>query len=109
MSENINPNIPQSFELFQNYPNPFNPVTTIRYSIPIMKMSNILRVQLKIYDLLGNEVVTLVNKDQVPGYYNVTFNANNLASGVYIYRIVINSDNPDAGNFTSAKKIILLK
>jgi len=89
--------LPKSFKLDQNYPNPFNPTTTIRYSI--VKTA---KVTLKVYDILGREVQTLVNKEQTPGYYSVTFNAANLASGVYFYRI-------STGAFTATKKLMLLK
>ena len=89
--------LPTKFELDQNFPNPFNPSTKIRYSIP--KAS---RVTLKIYDILGREVQTLVNEQQAPGQYTVTFSAQNLASGVYFYRI-------SAGNFSEVKKLMLLK
>jgi hypothetical protein len=87
----------KEFELSQNFPNPFNPNTTIRYQIP--KSGN---VTLKIYDVLGAEVTTLVNEEKVAGKYEVSFNASKLASGVYIYRI-------QAGDFISSKKMILLK
>ncbi len=89
--------IPTSFALMQNYPNPFNPSTIIQYSIP--KTSE---VELNIYDLLGNKVETLVNKEQTAGVYNYEFNANKLASGVYFYRI-------KAGNFVQTKKFVLMK
>ena len=85
------------FALAQNYPNPFNPSTVISYSIP--KASN---VTLKVYDVLGNEVATLVNQFQNANSYKVNFNAASLASGVYIYKI-------EAGNFTMSKKMLLLK
>lgn len=88
---------PDKFNLYQNYPNPFNPTTTIKYSIP---QEN--KVTLKIYDVIGNEVATLVNGNKPAGTYNVTFNANNLASGIYFYRL-------EAGNYISIKKLILLK
>ncbi|GBD91672.1 hypothetical protein BMS3Abin04_02404 [bacterium BMS3Abin04] len=86
-----------SFELSQNYPNPFNPTTIINY-----KLSHKNNVTLKIYDALGNEVTTLVNGVKPAGSYNVKFDASNLASGLYIYRI-------QAGNFTQQKKMMLLK
>ncbi len=86
-----------SFKLNQNYPNPFNPTTTISYSIPKSSF-----VTLKVYDLLGNEVATLVNEDKSAGYYQVKFNASNLASGVYFYRLI-------AGNRVEVKKLILTK
>lgn len=90
-------NLPAVYSLSQNYPNPFNPATVINYEIP---SSN--RVTLKIYDILGNEVKTLVNENKPAGKYSVTFDASKLSSGVYFYRL-------DAGNFTSVKKMILLK
>ncbi|MCU7493898.1 MAG: T9SS type A sorting domain-containing protein [Ignavibacteria bacterium] len=89
--------IPTSYEMSQNYPNPFNPVTTIRYSIPEAS-----KVELKVYDILGREVMTLVNKDQNRGSYSVQFDAGKLSSGIYIYRI-------SAKNFTKTSKMVLLK
>lgn len=88
---------PTFFELFQNYPNPFNPTTSIEYSI-----SNSLFVTLKIYDVLGNEVLTLVNKEMHTGNYKVEFNASGLPSGVYFYSL-------QAGEFFDVKNMILLK
>jgi N-acetylneuraminic acid mutarotase len=88
---------PLEFILEQNYPNPFNSTTAIHYSIP--QRSN---VTLKVYDILGNEVVTLVNEEKEQGVYTVNFDANNLASGMYLYRI-------QAGSFIDTKKMILLK
>ena len=88
---------PKVFELAQNYPNPFNPTTVIQYSIPMSEF-----VTLKIYDVLGREVQTLVNKEQSAGVYNVEFNASKLTSGVYFYRI-------EAGSFVAVKKLLLLK
>ncbi len=93
--------IADGFELSQNYPNPFNPTTTIEYSIPV-NFSPLQNVQLKIYDVLGREVATLVNKKQAPGNYSVKFDASNLNSGVYFYTL-------RAGNFVSTKKMILMK
>jgi hypothetical protein len=81
----------------QNYPNPFNPTTSINYSIP--KASS---VSLKVYDIIGNEVATLVNEFKNPGNYLVQFDASKLSSGVYFYRI-------QADDFTSTKKLLLLK
>ncbi|MDR3626938.1 MAG: T9SS type A sorting domain-containing protein [Ignavibacteriaceae bacterium] len=89
--------MPKGFNLQQNYPNPFNPNTTIEYSIPA-----VLNVTLKVYDLLGREVTTLVNKEQLAGSYKVNFNATGLASGVYLYRLT-------AGKYSKANKLILLK
>jgi photosystem II stability/assembly factor-like uncharacterized protein len=91
--------IPKSFELFQNYPNPFNPITNIKYQIT----NNLPRqVIIRVYDILGKEVATLVNEKQSPGIYEVTFNGNNFASGVYFYRIQV-------GNFMQVKKMVLIK
>ncbi len=89
--------IPKVFALFQNYPNPFNPSTAIKYNLPKAQM-----VTLKVYDVLGQEVATLVNERQNPGYYNVNFNADRLASGVYFY--VLKTD-----NFNSTRKMLLVK
>jgi photosystem II stability/assembly factor-like uncharacterized protein len=86
-----------SFALDQNYPNPFNPSTSISYRIPETAV-----VVVKVYDVMGNEVASLVNGKQEAGYHSVVFNASNLASGSYIYTIT-------AGNFTSTKKMVLLK
>ena len=91
------PKIPDSYILGQNYPNPFNPVTKIKYSIP--KSSY---VSLKVFDLLGNEVATLVNGTKQPGNYAVSFDAKNLASGVYIYQL-------KADGFKASRKFVLLK
>ena len=88
---------PYDYKLFQNYPNPYNPTTTINYQIPGDGF-----VTLKIYDVLGKEVATLVNENKYTGRYNVEFNAGNLASGVYLYQIKVN-------DFVSTKKLVLLK
>jgi hypothetical protein len=88
---------PTQFELSQNYPNPFNPSTVINYSIPVNGL-----VSLKVFNVLGQEVATLVNEMQTVGNYKATFNANSLSSGVYFYKI-------EAGNFTSVKKMMFLK
>ncbi len=86
-----------SFELSQNYPNPFNPTTSIRYSVPVSGL-----VTLKVYDVLGREVMTLVSAEQSAGSYVATFDAATLASGVYLYRI-------EAGTSVATKKMMLLK
>ena len=86
-----------NYSLYQNYPNPFNPVTTIRFQLPESE-----KVELKIYDMLGREVKTLYNKIAPAGIVDVDFNADNLASGVYIYRI-------KAGNYIASKKLMLIK
>jgi len=90
-------NVITGFALSQNYPNPFNPSTIISYQIPQNS-----HVTLKVYNILGKEVATLVNENQVAGQYNFNFRAVNLASGVYIYQIT-------AGNFRATKKLTLLK
>jgi hypothetical protein len=89
--------IPTGYALHQNYPNPFNPSTVISYQIPTSAF-----VRLRVFDVLGNEVASLINKEQHAGYYNVTFNANNLTSGIYFYRL-------EAGNYSETKKLILIK
>ena len=85
------------FNLYNNYPNPFNPSTRIKYSVP-----NTAKVSLKVYDILGREVRTLVNKEQATGTYEVQFTANDLASGIYFYRL-------QAGDHVATKKLMLLK
>ncbi len=85
------------YALYQNYPNPFNPSTTIKYSIPKLSF-----VTLKIFDVLGNEIAILVNEEKTTGNYKVEFDASNLSSGVYFYRL-------QAGDFIDTKKIVLLK
>ncbi len=92
-----NNGIPQQFALLQNYPNPFNPNTNFEFRI-----ANVGLVSLKIYDLLGKEVATLMNEVKQPGNYNISWNANGLASGVYLYRLT-------AGSFVETKKLILLR
>jgi hypothetical protein len=83
---------PTGFELSQNYPNPFNPVTNLEFGIP-----NLGFVSLKIYDVIGRELVTLVNEVKEPGYYNIKFNAAGLSSGVYFYRLVGELVEPNDG------------
>jgi hypothetical protein len=95
-NEKVNPT-PKQFALAQNYPNPFNPITMIRYELPERA-----DVTLKVYDILGREVATLVNARQGQGAYQVPFNASNLASGVYFYRL-------RAGSFMQTKKMLLVK
>ncbi|VAX28050.1 5'-Nucleotidase domain protein [hydrothermal vent metagenome] len=106
------------FVLYQNYPNPFNPSTTIKYTLPRhggqanverdlsrfngSELKSALQVTLKIYDILGREVATLVNKGQKPGNYEVQWNAGDNPSGIYFYRL-------QSGNFTDTKKLILLR
>lgn len=89
--------MPGGFILYQNNPNPFNPTTVIKYSI-----NNAGMVSLKVYDILGQEVAILVSKVQTPGLYEVVFNAQNLTSGIYFYRLT-------AASFSETKKLIILK
>ncbi len=103
--------LPQTFSLEQSYPNPFNPSTTIKYTIPNVTLSALSRAEsrdegsrviLKVYDILGNEVATLVNENKPAGNYEINFNASSLTSGIYFYTI-------QAGSFTDTKKMTLLK
>ncbi len=94
---------PLGFSLEQNYPNPFNPVTIIKYSIPdAVSASEKYPVLLKVYDILGNEVFTLVNDQKPAGEYEVKFDESSLPSGVYIYRLT-------AGEYSGTRKLVLLK
>ena len=93
---------PIEFSLMQNYPNPFNPITRIRYTVPIDEKRKTQDVILTVYDILGNEVATLVNDEKPAGSYEVDFNAANLASGIYVYRLKTDS-------FTETKKMVLLR
>ncbi len=89
--------IPIEFSLGQNYPNPFNPNTTINYQIRELSF-----VTLKVFDVLGNEVATLVNEVKPIGTYEITWTAENLPSGIYFYRL-------QAGSFVETKKMVLLR
>lgn len=89
--------IPSRFQLYQNYPNPFNPITRISFDIPKRGL-----VVLKIFDILGREVSVLVNEFKQPGRYNINFNSENIASGVYFFRLT-------AGEFTETRKMMLIK
>jgi hypothetical protein len=93
-------NIPLNFELYQNYPNPFNPATNIKYRIPDNSY-----VTLKIYDILGKEIVTLVNEKQNAGEYSVMFNSNGLPSGIYFYKVFCSGKE----YFTNVKRMVLIK
>lgn len=97
LSKEVVIGIPGQYLLSQNYPNPFNPVTVISYQIPDNE-----NVLLKIYDINGKEVVTLVNEYKEAGSYEVNFNGSNFASGVYYYQL-------DAGDFKATKKMLLVK
>ncbi|MBU1115654.1 MAG: T9SS type A sorting domain-containing protein [Bacteroidetes bacterium] len=94
--------IVKEYKLEQNYPNPFNPTTTIKYSIPNNVKNEMSNVKLIVYDILGSEVATLVNEKKSAGNYEVKFNASNLASGVYIYKL-------QSGEFAKTKKFVLMK
>ena len=88
---------PLQYELHQNYPNPFNPATTIRFSLP--EAGN---VKLTLFNILGQEIRTLVNEYRESGVHTINFEANNLKSGMYIYKI-------EAGSFKQSRKMILVK
>jgi len=89
--------IATQFELYQNYPNPFNPTTTIRYQIPERSF-----VTLRVFDVLGNEVVSLLNEEKEAGSYESTFDAEGLSSGIYFYQM-------KAGKYIETKKMIMMK
>ncbi len=93
----IDNHLPLDFALYQNYPNPFNPTTTIKYDIPKQSF-----ITLKVYDVLGMEVATLVNEFKKPGSYEITFNTEGLSSGIYFYSL-------KADNFQKTKKMVLMK
>ena len=119
---NINSKLPQEFKLYNNYPNPFNPSTTIRFSIPLSRGVGAdggrgVSTKLIVYDILGREAAVLVNAELEPGTYEVNFDASQLSSGAYYYRIAIHSDklisrDPSSSSgqaFTDTKKMILVK
>lgn len=93
----MNGNVPESYKLYQNYPNPFNPATTIRFSLPHRTHTT-----LKVFDVLGREVATLVNQEMNAGEHSVQFNAKQLPSGVYFYRL-------SAGAFIESRKMLISK
>lgn len=97
VSEQSPPGLPATFGLSQNYPNPFNPSTIIRYQLPIQT-----HVTLKLYDVLGREVATLVDERQDAGYQTIQWSAADLPSGVYFYRLA-------ARDFVETRKLVLLK
>jgi hypothetical protein len=95
---------PNQFELSQNYPNPFNPSTTIRYTLPKSQF-----VTLKVYDILGREVTTLVDNRQVAGSYSVRFDASQFSSGIYFYKITAGPPDHRAGSFNKTRKMVVMK
>jgi len=106
---------PLAHALYQNYPNPFNPTTTISYQLPTQS-----HVTLKIFNVLGREIATLVNAEQAAGYKSVTWNATNIPSGMYFYRLSVvltaqrdlvptDGRNGQAGTYTETKKLLLIK
>jgi len=97
LSNEVGVSVPEKYSLSQNYPNPFNPTTKIGYDMPTDG-----KVSLRIFDMSGKEVASLINEVQTAGYYTINFNASNLSSGVYFYSI-------SAGNFTATKRMMLIK
>ncbi len=97
VKDNITNIIPTKYSLLQNYPNPFNPSTTIQFALPKTGL-----VSLKVYNILGEEVATLINREMNAGFQSIVFDASRLSSGIYFYKI-------KAGNFTAVKKMILMK
>ncbi|MEZ4689469.1 MAG: T9SS type A sorting domain-containing protein [Ignavibacteria bacterium] len=93
----VTSNIPSEYNVFQNYPNPFNPVTKIKYEIPVNG-----NVSIKIFDINGRLIKTLLNENRNAGGYEIEFNGENFSSGVYYYKI-------ESGNYSQVKKMILLK
>ena len=89
--------LPREYDLAQNFPNPFNPSTVIRYAIPVKS-----HVLLTVHNLLGQVVATIVNVDQDEGFHEIRFDAPNLASGVYLYRL-------EAGKFVQTRKLTLIR
>lgn len=98
--QNISTEIPEGIALYQNYPNPFNPATKIKFAIPQGLSNNF--ITLKVYDILGKEISTIVNQNLIPGTYEADFDGSKLSSGVYFYRLT-------AGSYTEMKKMMLIK
>jgi hypothetical protein len=95
----------ENYYLAQNFPNPFNPSTKIKYTIPsvtLRQAQSDITVTLKVFDVLGKEVATLINEEKPVGTYEIEFDASNLTSGVYLYQL-------SAGNFVETKKMVLLR
>jgi hypothetical protein len=100
--QNISTEVPSSYSLLQNYPNPFNPKTKIKFEIPKTGLEGYTDVSIKVYDILGREVVVLVNEKLRPGTYETEFDGTNFSSGVYFYVL-------RTGNYFETKKMVLLK
>jgi hypothetical protein len=103
VNDGVISSVPTKFSLEQNYPNPFNPSTTLNYSLPLESL-----VRLRIFDILGKEIATLVRTTQAAGYYDVVWNAGNVASGLYFYRLDATPKNGSVP-FTQIKKMLLMK
>ena len=95
---------PEGYYLFQNYPNPFNPITTIKYQIPEPSF-----VSIKVYGVLGNEIVTLVNEEKTTRSYWIDFDAVDLSSGIYFYRLKVYPENSGAELYSKTRKMLLIK
>jgi hypothetical protein len=102
----VSSEIPDNYSLYQNYPNPFNPATKIRFGVAGGENKS---VQIKIYDILGKDVSSLVNEQLSPGKYEVEWDASDYPSGIYYYRITIHSDRLLSNDYTETKKMILVK
>jgi hypothetical protein len=99
------PKSASKFQLYQNYPNPFNPSTTIRYELPRAS-----HVVLMVFNILGQEVATLVDETQEPGYKSVQWDASGVSTGMYFYRLQVRpTEGGQAGDYVSAKKLMLLR
>ena len=107
-------NLPEEFTLEQNYPNPFNPSTIIKYQIPAQGRNDNLYVSLKVYDILGREVATLVNQKRKPGNYEVMWNGlsasgEQVPSGIYFYQLRAGASTGSATNYIETKKMLMIK
>ena len=102
-SVNVNSkDLPVGFVLYQNYPNPFNPTTKIKFSVPNLRISKVIFMHLKLFDVLGNEVANLVDGEKAPGIYEIEFDGSRLSSGIYFIQLKV-------GNFINTKKMVLMK
>ena len=114
-AKNISADVPKKFELMLNYPNPFNPTTKIKFAVPARSLSSPnapvgdLLVVLKVFDILGREVETLVNEKKSPGIYEVTFDGSKLSSGIYFYTLTVGDSPGRAGEFRETKKMLMIK